>query len=206
MCRVVSIKRKTDEPLSWRNYDGKKVFYLNANDVESIEFEHYPPTPEQLKLMQDIHSMNNNTHENRDKIISLQKKLESLSKHRRFKLEPKSSYVTFDLESLQKKSNVGYKNRTRVRCKMKQFPIILNDATTGYKLQGSSKNQIILQSLDYKTSGWIYTALSRVRRLCGLFLFEKINFRKFVSRYEKTRNDLAAFDSRIQTKIPVQLR
>ena len=32
---------------------------------------------------------------------------------------------------------------------MGQFPIILNDATTGYKLQGSSKNQIILQTIDY---------------------------------------------------------
>jgi hypothetical protein len=89
---------------------------------------------------------------------------------------------------------------------MKQFPVILNDATTGYKLQGSSKNQIILHSLDYTTSGWIYTALSRVRKLCGLFLCEKINYRKFALKDVKTRRDLASFDSRIQTKIPVHLR
>ena len=89
---------------------------------------------------------------------------------------------------------------------MRQFPVILNDATTGYKLQGSSKNQIILQSLDYGTSGWIYTALSRVRKLVGLFLCEKINFRKFALKDRKTRRDLAAFYDRIKTKIPVQLR
>jgi hypothetical protein len=90
----------------------------------------------------------------------------------------------------------------KMKAKIKQIPIILNDATTGYKLQGSSKNQIILQTIDYGTSGWIYTALSRVRRLEGLFLSSKIDFKKFVDGLKKTITDLAAFDRRMKAKVP----
>ena len=86
------------------------------------------------------------------------------------------------------------------------LPKFSSSESLEFKLQRSSKNQIILQSLDYGTSGWIYTALSRVRKLVGLFLCEKINFRKFALKDGKTRRDLAAFDDRIKTKIPVQLR
>jgi len=207
MCRVIAIRpKKYIKELGWRNYNGKKVFYINANDVEYIEFEHYPPTPAQLKILHDIETMNEINNKTVGTLQELKTKLELLSRSRRFKLEPKSSYVTFDLDSLKKKSEVICRSRTKLRAKMKQFPVILNDATTGYKLQGSSKNQIILHSLDYTTSGWIYTALSRVRKLCGLFLCEKINYRKFALKDVKTRRDLASFDSRIQTKIPVHLR
>jgi hypothetical protein len=207
MCRVVSIKTKRDtNELGWRNYNGKKVYYINAIDVEYIEFEHYPPTASQLKILQDLEKMLEDKEKNKDGIEILKRKLELLSRSRRFKLESKSSYVTFDLDSLKKRSDVLCRSKTKLRAKMRQFPVILNDATTGYKLQGSSKNQIILQSLDYGTSGWIYTALSRVRKLVGLFLCEKINFRKFALKDGKTRRDLAAFDDRIKTKIPVQLR
>ena len=89
-----------------------------------------------------------------------------------------------------------------MKAKIRQFPVILNDATTGYKLQGSSKNQIIIQTIDYKTSGWIYTALSRVRRLEGLFLSSKIDFKKFADGLKKTMADLIAFDRRMEAKIP----
>jgi hypothetical protein len=101
-----------------------------------------------------------------------------------------------------KNCSIPKKHQTRIKAKMRQFPIILNDATTGYKLQGSSKNQIILQTIDYGTSGWIYTALSRVRRLEGLFLSSKIDFKKFVDGFKKTIADLVAFDRRMQAKIP----
>jgi hypothetical protein len=206
MCRVRSIKRKSTTPLNVSNYDGKKVYSIGANDIDYIEFDHYPPTPEQEKLLCDIDEMEKNSVKNIDEIQHLRHKLEVLSRKRRFRLQPKTSYVTFHLDSLKRNCNGSCKHRTRVRAKLKQFPIILNDATTGYKLQGSTKNQIILQSIDYQTSGWLYTALSRVRRLKGLFLCEKINFQSFASRYERAKNDLLSFDSRIQMKIPTKLK
>jgi hypothetical protein len=103
---------------------------------------------------------------------------------------------------LRRNCDVQKKYRTRIKAKMTQFQVILNDATTGYKLQGSPKNQIIIQTVDYQTSGWIYTALSRVRCLEGLFLTSKIDFRQFSLRYETTRADLLAFDRRMQAKVP----
>ena len=42
LCRVVGVKRKTDQPLRWKNYDGKKVYTTHVSDVEYVEFEHFP--------------------------------------------------------------------------------------------------------------------------------------------------------------------
>ena len=35
-------KRKSNEPLAWKNYGGRKVFTINVSDVEHVEFEHFP--------------------------------------------------------------------------------------------------------------------------------------------------------------------
>jgi hypothetical protein len=39
--------------------------------------------------------------------------------------------------------------------------------------------------ISVQTSGWIYTALSRVRRWEGLFLSSKIDFKRFVDGLKK---------------------
>jgi hypothetical protein len=36
------IKKKTNAPLKWKNYNGRKVYTFNINDVEHLEFEHFP--------------------------------------------------------------------------------------------------------------------------------------------------------------------
>jgi hypothetical protein len=110
MCRVVSIKRKTNEQMEWRNYDGRKVFCLNVRDIQYIEFEHYPPTAEQRKIMDQLaklEEIQENKHDN--KIITLHQKLDELSKRRRFKLKPKNFYVTFYLHSLRRNCDVQKK-------------------------------------------------------------------------------------------------
>ena len=56
--------------------------------------------------------------------------------------------------------------------------------------------------ISVQTSGWIFTALSRVRRLEGLFLSSKIDFKRFVDGLKKTTADLATFDRRMEAKIP----
>ena len=42
LCRMIGIKRKSDEPLKWKNYDGKKVYTLSVNYVQFVEFKHFP--------------------------------------------------------------------------------------------------------------------------------------------------------------------
>jgi hypothetical protein len=51
-----------------------------------------------------------------------------------------------------------------------QFPIISNTGTTGHKLQGTSKDELIVLDFNYSCQNWIYVVLSRVRNLRGLYL------------------------------------
>jgi hypothetical protein len=203
MCRVISIRRKENTPMGWRNYDGKKVFFINVNEIDYIEFEHYPPSSEQRKILEKMSILEKkHTKENDTTLVSLKTRLDQISKQRRFRLKPKNFYPVFSYHALTKNCSIPKKHQMKMKAKIKQIPVILNDATTGYKLQGSSKNQIILQTIDYGTNGWIYTALSRVRSLEGLFLSSKIDFKKFVDGLKKTITDLAAFDRRMKAKVP----
>jgi hypothetical protein len=63
---------------------------------------------------------------------------------------------------------------------MKQFPANINDATTGHKLQGMSKDVIIVASWPTKSMfrNWEYVVLSRVRTLSGLYLIKPIDINK----------------------------
>ena len=56
-----------------------------------------------------------------------------------------------------------------MNCMMTQIPIKSSDAITGHKLQGLTKDHIIVYSWNKSTS-WIYIVLSRVRKLSGLNL------------------------------------
>ena len=66
---------------------------------------------------------------------------------------------------------------------MTQIPANSNDATIGHKLQGLSKDTIVVTS--WPTGGlvamfknWEYVVLSRVRTLSGLYLVEPIDMDK----------------------------
>jgi hypothetical protein len=66
---------------------------------------------------------------------------------------------------------------------MKQIPVNSNDATTGHKLQGISKDVIIITSwptggLAAMFKNWEYVVLSRVRTISGLFLIKPIDMDK----------------------------
>jgi hypothetical protein len=68
-------------------------------------------------------------------------------------------------------------------CKMKQISANSNDATTGRKLQGMSKDVIVIMSwptggLAVMFKNWEYVILSRVRTLSGLYLVEPIDIEK----------------------------
>ena len=53
--------------------------------------------------------------------------------------------------------------------KIDQFGLLNNIATTGHKLQGMSKDIIIVSDWSY-IRNWVYVVLSRVRKLSGLYL------------------------------------
>jgi hypothetical protein len=66
---------------------------------------------------------------------------------------------------------------------MVQIPANSNDATTGHKLQGMSKDAIIVSSwptgrLAAMFKNWEYVVLSRVRTLSGLYLVKPIDMDK----------------------------
>ena len=56
---------------------------------------------------------------------------------------------------------------------MTQLPINMNDATTGHKLQGMSKDKLIVVSWSF-IPNWVCVVLSRVRTLRGLFLLKPL--------------------------------
>lgn len=128
--------------------------------------------------------------------------LEKENKKQRFKLRPKTFYCTFKIEDIQKNLPFPLGMKTTARVTIRQLPVILNDATTGHKLQGMSKNQIIIQSWSYQNSGWVYTVLSRVRTMDGLFICERLDYRKYVKSTRKNASALKAFDERMRRKIP----
>jgi hypothetical protein len=65
-----------------------------------------------------------------------------------------------------------------MKLKIHQFPILRADAITGHKLQGLSKDNLVVVDFDYHTPQWIYVALSRVRTRQGLFLMKKLELAK----------------------------
>ena len=58
---------------------------------------------------------------------------------------------------------------------MTQLPLIANNATTGHKLQGQTKQNLVV-SVWSKRRNWNYVALSRVTTINGLFLVSPLPF------------------------------
>jgi hypothetical protein len=84
---------------------------------------------------------------------------------------------------------------TQGKLKMTQFLVNSSDAVTGHKLQGMTKDNVIVASWN-KQINWIYVVLSRVRTLDGLYLFKKLkltdikkpeSFRDFQAFMERMR-------------------
>jgi hypothetical protein len=87
----------------------------------------------------------------------------------KFRIEAKT--WTFKVEFPVKEFGTTIKFKTSIT--LHQFPIVINHATTGHKLQGKSLNKLVVAEWS-KTKNWAYVVLSRVRTLDGLFLIERI--------------------------------
>ena len=85
-----------------------------------------------------------------------------------FKLLPKS--LTCKAKVPVPKSLGGNQNSSiTFTLALKQIPCLVNNATTGHKLQGQSKNSLCI-SVWSRRRNWNYVALSRVKTRDGLFL------------------------------------
>ena len=147
--RVVSVKLKDDQTsYTPKNYHGKKVWTVNARDVAYIELEHYPDAKHVIALEGEVHVIEEELkHENlplhttQELLHTLHQAKENLRKEKmqhRFKLEPEDHYVR--VRCMNWHQNLVPKTHRR----MLQIPINLNDATTGHKLQGLSKDIVII--------------------------------------------------------------
>jgi hypothetical protein len=97
---------------------------------------------------------------------------------RKFKLKPEQFSSKISV-----KRYITSSKKAEFRCKMTQISANSTDATTGHKLQGMSKDIIIVTSwptggLAAMFKNWEYVVLSRVCTLSGLYLIEPIDMDK----------------------------
>ncbi len=88
---------------------------------------------------------------------------------RMFKVSMKTFEVTIKLPVNQGKDFIKLS-----KCKILQFPLNNDLATTGHKLQGMTKKIMIVSQFNYSCPNWIYVVLSRVTTLDGLYLLQPI--------------------------------
>ena len=73
----------------------------------------------------------------------------------------------------------------KIPLKFFQIPMILNNATTGHKLQGSSVDDLFVHQWKY-VQNWAYVVLSRVRTIRGLFLREPLSLDMSLYKMDKS--------------------
>jgi hypothetical protein len=61
-----------------------------------------------------------------------------------------------------------------IKMKAAQLPVLVNNATTGHKLQGSGIDSLFVHNWSYVTN-WPYVMLSRVKTRAGLFCKKKLS-------------------------------
>ena len=90
-----------------------------------------------------------------------------------FKVFPRHNTFRANLlkpRALQIKGN----DQELVKMKAMQLPMVVNNATTGHKLQGSGVDCLFVHNWSYVTN-WVYVVLSRVKTRAGLFCRKPIS-------------------------------
>ena len=92
-----------------------------------------------------------------------------------FRLKPERVGATIDFPLSSHKQGIKIKLG---KVKVTQVPVNCNISTTGHKLQGTSKDSLIVNSWSYTFVNWVYVVLSRVRTRSGLILNKKLDLNK----------------------------
>ena len=188
--RLVKVKLK-QFPTSyrWKIWDNKKVWTVCAKDVEYVQFAHHPKShnimtmEQKLKVLEKVENSllgidtkatkqtRKTVSQVRKEIIKVKKLLKTEQQRKTFKLKP---------QNFQCKINVSPNDLTlekqQMKCKLLQLPVNASDAITGHKLQGLTKDRLIVYSWN-KSTNWIYVVLSRVRTLSGLYLVQSLTLK-----------------------------
>ena len=160
-CKCKQIKLKPGARPVWKNWDRHKVYTVSIQDVEYVDFYHYPSPPKGAS--------------------------------KTFRLKPEKVGATIDFPLSSQKEGIRIKLG---KLKVTQLPVNCNIATTGHKLQGMSKDALIVNSWGYGFENWVYVVLSRVRTRSGLFLNKKLDLKKKFKVPEK----LLKFKERMKEK------
>ncbi len=178
------------------NY-GRKVWTVNANDVEWVEYKHVNKTGSIIQLETNINNLTyqlelaktDNQAQKQEIQTNLENQKNKLEKiiERKFKLGPEqfTPILSLKLYNRNPKKPFG--------CKMKLILENSNDATTGHKLQGMSKDFSTVSSwptggLAAMFKNWEYVVLSQVRTLSGLYLVKPIDREKSFKPSEELRS------------------
>jgi hypothetical protein len=84
-----------------------------------------------------------------------------------FNIRPKTHTFKTKIQ-LQTTTMTEAKLFENIEMKATQLPLLLNNATTGHKLQGSGVEQLFVHTWSYVTN-WPYVMLSRVKTMQGLY-------------------------------------
>jgi hypothetical protein len=175
-CTVVGIKLKDGARKKWKNWDGRKVNTVLATEVEHVLFQHSPAETPKIKSLQskidgleEKKTLSDLSEAEQTQLANVRALLEKEKQARYFTLKPACYTGHLGVSMIPE---VMRSDKTKGTFKFVQLPMNTNDATTGHKLQGMSKDHLIVTSWDgiSKWSNWAYTVLSRVRKLKGLFL------------------------------------
>ena len=121
-------------------------------------------------------------------INNVQRLLQQKKSARQFKLAPQSRTCSVNVSP-----NDQVSTTRRMKCRVTQLPVISSDAITGHKLQGLTKDNLVVYSWN-KSTNWIYVVLSRVRTLSGLFLVRRLK----LADIKPTSRDYLSFLRRIR--------
>jgi hypothetical protein len=149
---------------------------------------HKPGHISQLELQINDLEKVTDKHQNKSNLHDLKERLTKEMNSQKFNLEPEQVTPEVTVKHYETSSK-----KVKFCCNMNQIPANSNDATTGHKLQGMSKNIIIVSSwptagLSKVFKNWEYDVLSRVRTLLGLYLIEPIDMDKLFNPSPELRS------------------
>lgn len=98
-------------------------------------------------------------------VESIQCKFDGGFRSGMFTLKPKTQTCTIQMPC----TLVPGRDRMPATVKMTQLPVLINNATTGHKLQGKTLDMLFISHWN-NAQNWSYVVLSRVRTLLGLYL------------------------------------
>ena len=145
-CRLLKAKLKESaKSYMCKIWNKRKAWSVCASDVEWVEFEHYPKTQtisnlEPLLKQKKQEQLNNPTDTRITKIEEIESKLNREVNLRKFKLSPKF----FGKCKVHVSPNDFVSEKQPMCCSITQIPFISSDAITGQKLQGLTKDQLII--------------------------------------------------------------